>query len=382
MTINRNLSILAGGVSSTGVLGVPNGGSGATTLTGYLIGNGTSAFTASSTIPTTALSGTVTNAQLTNSAITINGTSTSLGGSISVGTVTSVAASVPAFLSITGSPITSSGTLAITLSGTALPTTSGGTGLSSLTAGYIPYGNGTGAFNSSSGLTFDGTNFATLGYASATSFRPTSSTIPTNGMYLPNTNTLGLATNTTERMRIFSSGGVSIGNTTDPGATNLSVTGTGKYGTTVSVGAATPASTGAGISFPATQSASTDANTLDDYEEGTWTPVVTASAGSITSYTASGAYTKVGNLVTLSVDITITNNGTGSGTIYATLPFTCASTSTYMYGVGQEIAQTGVRLYLSAVSANNTVIYIQTITSTYPALTGARLTGSLTYRSV
>ena len=30
----------------------------------------------------------------------------------------------------------------------------------------------------------------------------------------------------------FASGGVSIGNTTDPGATNLSVTGTGKFGTT------------------------------------------------------------------------------------------------------------------------------------------------------
>jgi hypothetical protein len=59
MTINRNLSILAGGVSSAGVLGVPNGGSGATTLTGYLIGNGTGAFTASATIPTSALSGTV-----------------------------------------------------------------------------------------------------------------------------------------------------------------------------------------------------------------------------------------------------------------------------------------------------------------------------------
>lgn len=59
MTINRNLSILAGGVSSAGVLGVPNGGSGATTLTGYLIGNGTSAFTTSATIPTSALSGTV-----------------------------------------------------------------------------------------------------------------------------------------------------------------------------------------------------------------------------------------------------------------------------------------------------------------------------------
>jgi hypothetical protein len=73
------------------------------------------------------------------------------------GTVTSVAASVPAFLSISGSPITTSGTLAITLSGTALPVANGGTGLTTLTAGYIPYGNGTSAFSSSSSLYFSGT---------------------------------------------------------------------------------------------------------------------------------------------------------------------------------------------------------------------------------
>jgi hypothetical protein len=79
----------------TGTLGVSNGGTGATTLTGYVKGSGTSALTASGTIPTTDLSGTVTNAQLANSAITINGTSTSLGGSINVGTVTSVTGTAP-----------------------------------------------------------------------------------------------------------------------------------------------------------------------------------------------------------------------------------------------------------------------------------------------
>jgi hypothetical protein len=79
----------------TGTLGVDHGGTGATTLTGYVKGSGTSALTASSTIPTTDLSGTITNAQLANSAITINGTSTSLGGSVSVGTVTSVTGTSP-----------------------------------------------------------------------------------------------------------------------------------------------------------------------------------------------------------------------------------------------------------------------------------------------
>lgn len=54
------------------------------------------------------------NADLRNSAITINGTSTALGGSISVGTVTSVAASAGTGISVSGSPITSNGTLTIT----------------------------------------------------------------------------------------------------------------------------------------------------------------------------------------------------------------------------------------------------------------------------
>ena len=49
------------------------------------------------------------------------------------GTVTSVAATVPTFLSVSGSPITTSGTLAVTLSGTALPVLNGGTGVTTST---------------------------------------------------------------------------------------------------------------------------------------------------------------------------------------------------------------------------------------------------------
>ena len=59
------------------------------------------------------------------------------------GSVTSVAASVPSFLSIAGSPITSSGTLAITYSGTALPAANGGTGLTAAgAAGNVLTSNG------------------------------------------------------------------------------------------------------------------------------------------------------------------------------------------------------------------------------------------------
>ena len=61
------------------------------------------------------------------------------------GSVTSVAATVPSFLSVSGSPITSSGTLALTYSGTALPAANGGTGLTSPgTTGNVLTSNGTG----------------------------------------------------------------------------------------------------------------------------------------------------------------------------------------------------------------------------------------------
>ena len=74
----------SGAVILGGTLNAASGGTGAGTLTGYVYGNGTSPMTASATIPTTALSGTVTNAQLANSSITINGSSVSLGGSVTV----------------------------------------------------------------------------------------------------------------------------------------------------------------------------------------------------------------------------------------------------------------------------------------------------------
>jgi hypothetical protein len=70
------------------------------------------------------------------------------------GTVTSVAATVPAFLSVSGSPITTSGTLAVSLSGSALPVANGGSGQTSLTAYSLLAGGttSTGAVQSISGL--------------------------------------------------------------------------------------------------------------------------------------------------------------------------------------------------------------------------------------
>lgn len=74
--------------------------------------------------------------------------------------------------------------------------------------------------------------------------------------------------------------------------------------------------------FPSTQIPSADLYSLDDYREGTWTPTVTALAGSFTTVSASGEYVKVGKKVTFSITITITTAGTAADILRATLPFT------------------------------------------------------------
>lgn len=77
--------------------------------------------------------------------------------------------------------------------------------------------------------------------------------------------------------------------------------------------------TGGKIKFPATQNASADANTLDDYEEGSWTPAV---GGTATYTVQAGTYTKIGNLVTIQLRLTINAIGTGSTAVVSGLPFT------------------------------------------------------------
>ena len=69
-------------------------------------------------------------------------------------------------------------------------------------------------------------------------------------------------------------------------------------GGSIALAGAVNTATGTGITFPATQSASSDANTLDDYEEGTFTPTFGSSNGTIVLTYASqtGTYTKIGNI--------------------------------------------------------------------------------------
>ena len=167
------------------------------------------------------------NASLTNSAITINGTSTSLGGSINVGTVTSVtgtapvvssggatpaismaaatgsvdgyltstdwttfnnkgsgtvtsvAATVPSFLSVAGSPITTSGTLAFTYSGTALPLANGGTGQTTANTAFNALAPSQ-TSNTGKYLTTNGTDTSWATVSASTDLLENNQTISTN----------------------------------------------------------------------------------------------------------------------------------------------------------------------------------------------------------
>lgn len=120
----------------------------------------------------------------------------------------------------------------------------------------------------------------------------------------------------------------------------LSVSSSVQFGSTMSVGgAATFASTvtisgtcvltSGQLKFPASQNASSDANVLDDYEEGTWTPVITfATPGNlaVTYTTQGGDYTKIGRQVCLTTNIvtaTFTHTTASSEVRITGLPFGC-----------------------------------------------------------
>ena len=130
--------------------------------------------------------------------------------------------------------------------------------------------------------------------------------------------------------------------------------------TTMGVGGATPSGSGSGITFPATQSASSDANTLDDYEEGTWT--VTATCGTSGTITLSssfntGKYTLVGNTVFFNAHIRVSAISSPVGTVTLSLPFTVASGTNQNRGAGT------VWVFDLTASAGDSVV-LQTVENT------------------
>jgi hypothetical protein len=310
------------------------------------------------------------------------------------------------------------------------PTTAGGTGLTSYTAGDLVYYS-TGTTLSKLGI---GTAYYQLGVnagGTAPVYQPSATSVLTaqgDLLYASAANTLAKLAKNTSATRYLSNTGTSnnpawaqidltngvtgilpVAN----GGTNASsasiaafnnITGysaSGVTGTTstnlvfstspsittptlvsdvnLSTGNITPGTAAKGVNFTAnTPAAGKTSQLLNWYEEGTWTPTVVSTGGTITSYTASGAYTRIGRQVTLTYDLLITNNGTGSSSLrFSGIPFN--SGATYRgSGAGGEVAVVGIAT-VGFFVGSTTSFDVIAANWTYPGGTNYRLIGTMTY---
>ena len=151
--------------------------------------------------------------------------------------------------------------------------------------------------------------------------------------------------------------------------------------TTSTLGALTQAldlgSTGQ-VVFPATQNASANANTLDDYEEGTWTPSITLSSGTATAPTVLGTYTKTGRQVTLTLSILFTTTSAAAIDTVGGYPFAVRNAGDQAIGVLRENANTGFVWQLRA-NSNATFGLCRRYDNIEAIADDFRFIGSLTY---
>jgi hypothetical protein len=199
------------------------------------------------------------------------------------------------------------------------------------TANGVTYLNGSKSLTSGSVLTFDGANFVLTGSSRITQWL--------DGAYLQ-----------------MQSAGATANWITQTSGSNLSLTNAGNGAVIWSIGGTerlrinasssilclsggSTSATGTGIAFPATQSASSDANTLDDYEEGTFTPNQGAGLTVVGTFSSTGNYVKVGKMVTVQVSLSAVTSITissGDSVLFTNLPF--ASSPTRNPGVAVNTA--------------------------------------------
>jgi hypothetical protein len=142
------------------------------------------------------------------------------------------------------------------------------------------------------------------------------------------------------------------------------------------------------LAFPPVQVPSSDPNTLDDYEEGVWTPVIGGSGGqSGQAYLQQvGQYVKVGRAVTVSFDVTLSNKGTITGNVQINgLPFATVMNSGGVVGYFAGLAVAKNSLTLLGQGSSLLVGGAAAAVTTVPFLVTAdignntQIVGSITY---
>jgi hypothetical protein len=135
------------------------------------------------------------------------------------------------------------------------------------------------------------------------------------------------------------------------------------------------------VKFPATQIASSDPNTVDDYEEGTWTPIDASGAGLAFSG-ASGTYVKIGSKVLIGCTLTFPSTAAAQQVTIGGLPFPAAATGNlYAGAIGYTTVNAPHALF---ASSNTTTCLFWTLAGagvTNSVYSGKSLVFSLTYRT-
>jgi len=129
------------------------------------------------------------------------------------------------------------------------------------------------------------------------------------------------------------------------------------------------------------------ANKLDDYEEGTFTPTLFGTGGTITENLQSGTYTKIGRVVTCNMDITVTSVSSPSGYLrVGSLPFTSAVTATASFYAHEFTNNTGfiegsLSPSLTSISCSEYVSGDRTTTLATKVQAGSVLHSTIVYQA-
>jgi hypothetical protein len=172
-------------------------------------------------------------------------------------------------------------------------------------------------------------------------------------------------------------------NGTDPSWSQASLTAdvsgvlpTANGGTGVDIASATLPLGGGQIAFPSTQIPSAGLNTLDDYEEGSWTPNDASGAG-LTLTGVVGDYIKIGKLVFVNAVFLYPVTASGAAAIIGGLPFTA---KTVQPGGGGAMTFSNNGIHTLVFVRENTT-HIELFSTAGAALTNAQMSGTVNIAS-